>query len=67
MKTIAIVDDDIAIGNLLTELLEKEGYRVIRAYEFNLSLRAPSNDAASATSHIITALSTDGENPANHA
>ncbi len=32
MKTIAIVDDDITIGNLLTELLEKEGYRVIRAY-----------------------------------
>ena len=32
MKTIAVVDDDIDIGNMLQELLEKEGYRVLRAY-----------------------------------
>lgn len=32
MKTIAIIDDDIHISNLLTELLTKEGYGVLRAY-----------------------------------
>lgn len=32
MKTIAIVDDDIDIGNMLEEVLLKEGYGVIRAY-----------------------------------
>ncbi len=32
MKTIAVVDDDIAIGNMLAEILEKEGYRVLRAF-----------------------------------
>lgn len=32
MKTIAIIDDDIYIGNMLEELLSKEGYAVIRAY-----------------------------------
>ncbi|MBQ8174966.1 MAG: response regulator transcription factor [Clostridia bacterium] len=32
MKTIAIIDDDIHIGNMLQELLEKEGYGVLRAY-----------------------------------
>lgn len=32
MKTIAIIEDDQAIGNLLEEVLEKEGYRVRRAY-----------------------------------
>lgn len=32
MKIIAIVDDDIYIGNMLEEILEKEGYGVIRAY-----------------------------------
>ncbi len=31
-KTIAIVDDDIHIGNMLTEVLTREGYAVIRAY-----------------------------------
>ena len=32
MKTIMIVDDDIYIGDLLEELLTKEGYGVCRAY-----------------------------------
>ena len=32
MKTIAIIDDDIYIGNMLEELLSKEGYAVLRAY-----------------------------------
>ncbi len=32
MKTIAIIDDDIHIGNMLEEVLEKEGYGTLRAY-----------------------------------
>jgi two-component system OmpR family response regulator len=32
MKTIAIVDDDLPIGNLLETLLRQEGYRILRAY-----------------------------------
>ncbi len=32
MKTIAIIEDDITIGNLLEELLTKEGYSTLRAY-----------------------------------
>lgn len=32
MKTIAIVDDDVAIGDLLDELLQKSGYRTRRAW-----------------------------------
>ena len=32
MKTIAIIDDDIHIGDMLEEVLEKEGYAVLRAY-----------------------------------
>ncbi len=32
MKDILIVDDDVHIGNLLEEVLEKEGYRTTRAY-----------------------------------
>lgn len=32
MKTIAIIDDDIHIGDMLTEVLTQEGYRVLRAY-----------------------------------
>ena len=32
VKTIAIIDDDIHIGNMLEESLAKEGYGVIRAY-----------------------------------
>ena len=32
MKTIAIIDDDIHIGDMLTEVLAREGYSVQRAY-----------------------------------
>lgn len=32
MKTIAIIDDDVYIGNMLSELLTREGYAVLRAY-----------------------------------
>ena len=32
MKTIAIIDDDIYIGDMLKEVLVREGYAVIRAY-----------------------------------
>lgn len=32
MKTIAVIDDDIYIGNMLEEVLINEGYRVLRAY-----------------------------------
>ena len=32
MKTIAIIDDDIHIGDMLTEALTQEGYSVLRAY-----------------------------------
>lgn len=32
MKTIAIIDDDIYIGDMLVEVLTQEGYVVLRAY-----------------------------------
>ncbi len=32
MKTIAIIDDDIHIGNMLEEVLARDGYGVLRAY-----------------------------------
>ena len=32
MKTILIVDDDISIGNLIQEVLERKGYYILRAY-----------------------------------
>ena len=32
MKTIAIIDDDIHIGNMIEEVLRCEGYNVLRAY-----------------------------------
>ena len=46
MKTIAIIDDDICIGNMLEEILVREGYDVIRAYSGTealmlLSVRTP--------------------------
>lgn len=31
-RTIAIVDDDIHIGNMVEEVLKGEGYEVLRAY-----------------------------------
>lgn len=44
MKTIAIVDDDIYIGNMLEELLQGEGYRVLRAYSGTEALLLLSRD-----------------------
>ncbi|MDE7017115.1 MAG: response regulator, partial [Lachnospiraceae bacterium] len=32
MKTIFIIDDDVYIGDMLGEVLTKEGYGVMRAY-----------------------------------
>lgn len=32
MKRIAVIEDDIPIGDMLTELLTREGYSVLRAY-----------------------------------
>ena len=32
MKQILIVDDDVSIGDMLEEILTKEGYGVSRAY-----------------------------------
>lgn len=32
MKTVAIIDDDVHIGDVLSEILENEGYAVTRAY-----------------------------------
>lgn len=32
MKTILIIDDDVHIGNMVEELLSREGYQVLRAY-----------------------------------
>ena len=32
METILIIDDDVAIGNLEQEVLEREGYLAQRAY-----------------------------------
>ena len=32
MKTIAVIDDDVYIGDMLSEVLTKEGYGVLRAY-----------------------------------
>lgn len=32
MYTVAVIDDDVYIGNMLEEVLTKEGYQVLRAY-----------------------------------
>ena len=32
MKSIAVIDDDIYIGDMMEEVLKKEGYEVLRAY-----------------------------------
>lgn len=32
MKTIAIIDDDVYIGDMLAEVLTREGYAILRAY-----------------------------------
>lgn len=67
MKTIAIIDDDVPVGDLLTELFEREGYAVLRAYSGTealylitahrpdvilLDLMLPGLDGASVLPHI---------------
>ncbi len=44
MKTILITDDDVNIGNMLEEVLSREGYRVRRAYSGTEALLALSAD-----------------------
>ena len=39
METILIIDDDVAIGNLEQEVLEREGYLVQRAYSGTEALK----------------------------
>ena len=43
MKTIAIIDDDVHIGNMLEELLNSEGYKTLRAYSGTEALLLLSN------------------------
>lgn len=43
MKSILIIDDDINIGNLLEEVLTREGYQVLRAYSGTEALLILSN------------------------
>ena len=44
MKKIAIIDDDVHIGNMLTEVLTQEGYHVLRAYSGTEALYLLSQD-----------------------
>ncbi len=43
MKTIAIIDDDIHISDMLTEVLTREGFSVLRAYSGTEALYLLSN------------------------
>lgn len=43
-RTIAIVDDDIHIGNMVEEVLKNEGYNVLRAYSGTEALLLLSNN-----------------------
>lgn len=44
MKTIAIIEDDVSIGNMLEEVLCREGYQVRRAYSGTEALLALSGE-----------------------
>lgn len=44
MKRILIIDDDVYIGNMLEEMLVKEGYGVMRAYSGSEALLVLSSD-----------------------
>lgn len=44
MKTIAIIDDDVYIGNMIEEVLQGEGYGVLRAYSGTEALYLLSNN-----------------------
>lgn len=43
MKNIFVIDDDLNIGNMMEELLAREGYRVTRAYSGTEALLALSS------------------------
>ena len=45
MKQILIIDDDIYIGNMLEEVLTKEGYQILRAYSGTEALLVLSSSA----------------------
>lgn len=44
MKTILVVDDDVYIGDMLEEVLHKEGYGVLRAYSGSEALLILASD-----------------------
>lgn len=44
METILVIDDDLHIGNLLEEILQKAGYRVKRAYSGTEALAVLAED-----------------------
>lgn len=44
MKTIAIIDDDVHIGNMIEEVLQGEGYSILRAYSGTEALYLLSNN-----------------------
>lgn len=44
MKTILVVDDDVYIGDMLEEVLHKEGYGVLRAYSGSEALLLLASD-----------------------
>ena len=44
MKTIAVIDDDVYIGNMIEEVLQEEGYNVLRAYSGTEALLLLSNN-----------------------
>ena len=48
MTTILIVDDDVYIGDMLEEILTKEGYRAARAYSGTEALQAVKKVAGAA-------------------
>ena len=44
MQTIAIIDDDVYIGNMMEEVLQSEGYQTLRAYSGTEALMLLSNN-----------------------
>ena len=44
MQTIAIIDDDVYIGNMIEEVLQGEGYQTLRAYSGTEALMLLSNN-----------------------
>ncbi len=56
MKTIAIIDDDVHIGNMIEEVLKSENYAVLRAYSGNKLSQAKEELLSAESSFIITIL-----------